>query len=270
MAQGSEGICLGLNSRILPHNFNELMDASIAYLKNQPFQLYPDFPTGGMIDISRYNDGERGGRVRIRAKIEKLDSKTLVITEVPYGVTTGALIDSIIKANEKGKINIKRVDDNTSSQVEILVHLEAKTSSDKTIDALYAFTQCELNYSPNCCVIDDNKPQFITVSDVLKRNTDNTLALLKQELEILKNELIEQLFYASLEKWFIEQRVYKDKEFENAASTDIALDHIDKRLEPLKELDTRSCDDLQKLLEIRMARILKFNIDKADENIRSE
>lgn len=271
LAQGSEGIGLGLNSRILPHNFNELMDASIAYLKNQPFQLYPDFPTGGMIDISRYNDGERGGRVRIRAKIEKLDSKTLVITEVPYGVTTGALIDSIIKANEKGKINIKRVDDNTSSQVEILVHLEAKTSSDKTIDALYAFTQCELNYSPNCCVIDDNKPQFITVSDVLKRNTDNTLALLKQELEILKNELIEQLFYASLEKWFIEQRVYKDKEFENAASTDIALDHIDKRLEPFKKNLIREVtrDDLQKLLEIRMARILKFNIDKADENIRA-
>ena len=186
-----------------------------------------------MIDISRYNGGERGGRVRIRAKLETRQQN------IGYHRSTlrryyRSVDGSIIKANEKGKINIKRVDDNTSSQVEILVHLEAKTSSDKTIVALYAFTQCELNYSPNCCVIDDNKPQFITVSGVLKRNTDNTLALLKQELEILKNELIEQLFYASLEKWFIEQRVYKDKEFENAASTDIALDHIDKRLEPFK------------------------------------
>jgi topoisomerase IV subunit A len=269
LAQGMEGIGLGLNSRILPHNFNELIDASIAYLEHNPFQVYPDFPTGGMIDISRYNDGERGGKVRIRAKIEKLDNKTLAITEVPYGITTGNLIESILKANEKGKINIKHVDDNTAANVEILVHLEAKTSSDKTIDALYAFTQCELTYSPNCCVIDDNKPQFITVSDVLKRNTDNTLSLLNQELEIQKSELIEQLFYASLEKLFIEQRIYKDKEFENASSTDIALDHIDKRLEPFKKDFVRDIqrEDLQKLLEIRMARILKFNTDKASENI---
>src|SRR5574344_1977429 len=269
LAQGMEGIGLGLNSRILPHNFNELIDASIAYLEHNPFQVYPDFPTGGMIDISRYNDGERGGKVRIRAKIEKLDNKTLAITEVPYGITTGNLIESILKANEKGKINIKHVDDNTAANVEILVHLEAKTSSDKTIDSLYAFTQCELTYSPNCCVIDDNKPQFITVSDVLKRNTDNTLSLLNQELEIQKSELIEQLFYASLEKLFIEQRIYKDKEFENASSTDIALDHIDKRLEPFKKDFVRDIqrEDLQKLLEIRMARILKFNTDKASENI---
>ena len=269
LAQGSEGIGLGLNSRILPHNFNELLDASIACLRNEPFQLFPDFPTGGMLDVSRYNDGERGGVVKIRAKIEKVDNKTLAITEVPYGMTTGSLIETIITANDKGKINIKKVEDNTSANVEILVHLEPKTSSDKTIDALYAFTKCEVSYSPNCCVIDANKPHFITVSEVLKRNTQNTLDLLLQELEIQRQEVLEQLLFSSLEKIFIEERIYKDKGFENASSTDVALDHIDVRLEPFKKDFVREVtrDDLLRLLEIRMARILKFNIDKAEEAI---
>lgn len=265
LAQGSEGIGLGLNSRILPHNFNELIDASIAYLRNESFQFFPDFPTGGLLDISRYNDGERGGVVKIRAKIEKIDNKTLAITEVPYGMTTGALIETIITANEKGKINIKKVEDNTSATVEILVHLEAKTSSDKTIDALYAFTKCEVSYSPNCCVIDENRPHFITVSEVLKRNTNNTVNLLTQELTIQRNEILEQLHFSSLEKIFIEERIYKDKGFENAPTTDAALDHIDTRLEPFKKDFIREItrDDLSRLLEIRMARILKFNVDKA-------
>ncbi|HQB69273.1 MAG TPA: DNA gyrase/topoisomerase IV subunit A [Paludibacteraceae bacterium] len=269
LAQGSEGIGLGLNSRILPHNFNELLDASIAYLRNKPFQLYPDFPTGGLLDVSRYDDGERGGSVKIRAKIEKIDNRTLAITELPYGMTTSSLIETIVSANDKGKINIKKVEDNTSANVEILVHLEAKTSSDKTIDALYAFTKCEVSYSPNCCVIDDNKPHFITVSEVLRRNTNKTVNLLTQELNIQRNELLDQLNFASLEKIFIEERIYKDKEFENAATTDIALDHIDKRLEPFKKDFVREVtrDDLARLLEIKMARILKFNVDKAKELI---
>lgn len=270
LAQGSEGIGLGLNSKILPHNFNELADASIAYLKDEPFELYPDFPTSGMIDVSRYNDGERGGRLKIRARIEKSpDNKRLIITEIPYGTTTSKLIESILKANEKGKINIKKVDDNTAANVEIVVHLEAKTSSDKTIDALYAFTACEISYSPNCCVIDEDKPQFITVSDVLRRNTENTKSLLLKELEIQRDELTEQLLFASLEKIFIEERIYKDKQFENASSTDAALIHIDSRLEPFKPNFVREItrDDLLRLLEIRMARILKFNTDKSAENI---
>lgn len=269
LAQGSEGIGLGLNSRILPHNFNELIEASIDYLHDKSFELYPDFLTGGMIDVSRYNDGERGGKVRIRARIEKVDNRHLKIYEVPYGVTTGKLIDSILRANDKGKINIKKVEDNTSAGVEILVYLEAKTSSDKTIDALYAFTDCEVSYSPNCCVIDDNKPYFITVSEVLKRSTDNTKALLNKELDIQLDELLNALNFASLERIFIHERIYKDKEFENAENVDAALVHIDKRIEPFKKDFVRevSRDDLLKLLEIKMARILKFNEQKADENI---
>lgn len=271
LAHGSEGIGLGLNSRILPHNFGELCDASVAYLQGRDFKLYPDFPTGGMLDVNRYNDGERGGKVTIRARIEKIDNKTLKIAEVPYGVTSGVLIDSIVKACENGKVNIKKIEDNTSKNVEIRVHLESKTSSDKTIDALYAFTKCQVNYSPNCCVVDNNKPCFITISDVLRRSTDTTVGLLRRELEIEHNELSEQLHFSSLEKIFIEERIYKDKEFEQAKSTDIALEHIDKRLKPftsnLVRVVTR--DDLQKLLEIRMARILKFNTDKADELIVS-
>lgn len=195
LAQGVEGIAVGLSSKILPHNFNELLDASVAYLRGEEFTLYPDFQTGGYIDVSKYNDGERGGSVKVRAKITKLDNKTLVISEIPYGKTTSTLIESILKANDKGKIKIKKVDDNTARNVEILVHLAPGVSSDKTIDALYAFTDCEISISPNCCVIMDNKPHFLTVSDVLKHSTDDTLHLLRTELEIQKGELEESLFF---------------------------------------------------------------------------
>ena len=234
LAQGVEGIAVGLSSKILPHNFNELLDASIAYLRGEEFRLYPDFQTGGSIDVSKYNDGERGGSVKVRAKIGKIDNKTLVISEIPYGKTTSTLIDSILRANEKGKIKIKKVDDNTAKEVEILVHLAPGVSSDKTIDALYAFTDCEISISPNCCVIKDDKPHFLTVSDVLRHSTDRTLELLRQELLIQKQEQEEALFFASLEKIFIEERIYKDREFENAGDMDEAVAHIDRRLEPFK------------------------------------
>ncbi len=270
LAQGSEGIGVGLNSKILPHNFNELIEASIAHLKKEKFQLLPDFITGGSIDVSKYNDGQRGGSVKIRAKIGKLDNKTLIISEVPYGVTTTGLIDSIIKANDRGKIKIRKVDDNTSEFVEILVHLLPGTSSDKTIDALYAFTNCEVSVSPNCCLIHENKPWFLNISDVLRTNTDNTLSLLRQELEIQKNELLEQLHFASLEKIFIEERIYKDKKFEDSKSLDEAILHIDSRLEPFKESFVREVqrEDISRLMEIKMGRILRFNSDKADEHIQ--
>ena len=269
LAQGVEGIAVGLSSKILPHNFNELIDASIAYLRGEPFTLYPDFQTGGYIDVSRYNDGERGGSVKIRAKVGKIDNKTLVISEIPYGKTTSAVIDSILKANEKGKIKIKKVDDNTAKNVEILVHLAPGVSSDKTIDALYAFTDCEISLSPNCCVIKDDKPHFLTVSDVLRQSTDRTLDLLRQELLIQKQEQEEALFYASLEKIFIEERIYKDAEFENAKDMDEAVAHIDSRLEPFKPSFIREVtrDDILRLMEIKMGRILKFNSDKSNEFI---
>ena len=270
LAQGSEGIGYGLNTKILPHNFNELIDATILYLQGKGFCLYPDFPTGGMIDVSRYNDGERGGKVMMRVNITKsADNKSLIVNNVPYGLDTAKLIESIIQANEKGKINIKKIDDNTAEGVEIILHLEAKTSLDKTIDALYAFTDCQTQYSPNCCVIDNNKPVFITVSEVLRRSADNTVGLLRKELDIERHELSEQLLFASLEKIFIEERIYKDPEFENAKSEDIALKHIDRRIEPYKKdfVRTVTRDDLRKLLDIRMARILKFNTDKAEANI---
>ena len=269
LAQGVEGIAVGLSSKILPHNFNELLDASVAYLRGEEFALYPDFQTGGYIDVSKYNDGERGGSVKIRAKIGKIDSKTLVISEIPYGRTTSSVIDSILKANDKGKIKIKKVDDNTAKHVEILVHLAPGVSSDKTIDALYAFTDCEVSASPNCCVIQDDKPRFLTVSDVLRHSADNTLALLRQELEIEKGELSEALFFASLEKIFIEERIYKDKEFEEAGNMDEAVRHIDLRLEPFKPSLLRAVtrDDILRLMEIKMARILKFNSRKSDEQI---
>ena len=269
LAQGVEGIAVGLSSKILPHNFNELIDASIAYLRGEPFTLYPDFQTGGYIDVSRYNDGERGGSVKIRAKVGKIDNKTLVISEIPYGKTTSAVIDSILKANEKGKIKIKKVDDNTAKNVEILVHLAPGVSSDKTIDALYAFTDCEISLSPNCCVIKDDKPHFLTVSDVLRHSTDRTLDLLRQELLIQKQEQGEALFYASLEKIFIEERIYKDAEFENAKDMDEAVAHIDSRLEPFKPSFIREVtrDDILRLMEIKMGRILKFNSDKSNEFI---
>ena len=269
LAQGVEGIAVGLSSKILPHNFNELLDASIAYLRGELFQLYPDFQTGGSIDVARYNDGERGGSVKVRAKIGKIDNKTLVISEIPYGKTTSTVIESILKANDKGKIKIKKVDDNTAKEVEILVHLAPGVSSDKTIDALYAFTDCEINISPNCCVIRDDKPHFLTVSDVLRHSTDRTLGLLRRELEIQKQEQEEALFFASLEKIFIEERIYKDREFENAANMDEAVAHIDSRLEPFKPNLVREVtrDDILKLMEIKMGRILKFNADKCNDFI---
>ena len=269
LAQGVEGIAVGLSSKILPHNFNELCDAAIAYLKGEPFQLYPDFQTGGSIDVSRYNDGERGGVVRVRAKISKLDNKTLCISEIPYGKTTSSLIDSILKAVEKGKIKVKKVEDNTAGKVEILVHLAPGVSSDKTLDALYAFTDCEVNISPNCCVIDNKKPHFLSVSDVLKKSTDNTLDLLRQELNIEREEKLEALHFASLEKIFIEERIYKDAKFEQAENMDAACEHIDDRLTPFYPQMVREVtkEDILKLMEIKMARILKFNKDKADELI---
>jgi topoisomerase-4 subunit A len=269
LAQGVEGIAVGLSSKILPHNFNEICDAAIEYLHGNPFKLYPDFQTGGSIDVSKYNDGERGGVVKIRAKINKLDNKTLVITEIPYGKTVPTLIDSILKAIDKGKIKVRKIDDNTSANAEILVHLAPGASSDKTIDALYAFTDCEVSVSPNCCVIDNRKPHFLTVSDVLRRSVDNTLALLRRELEIHRGELMELLHFASLEKIFIEERIYKDKEFEQAKSMDAACEHIDERLTPFYPQFVREVtkEDILKLMEIKMGRILKFNSDKADEFI---
>ena len=267
LAQGAEGIAVGLSSKILPHNFCEICDAAISYLHEQEFHLYPDFQTGGSIDVSKYNDGQRGGVLKVRAKIEKLDQKTLVIRELPYSKTVGTLIESITKAIEKGKIKAKRVDDLTSAQVEIQIHLMPGVSSDKTLDALYAFTDCEINISPNCCVIADQKPQFLTISDVLKHSVERTKDLLRQELEIRKNELLEQLHFYSLEKIFIEERIYKDKKFEQAPTIDAVCEHIDDRLTPYYPSLVREVtkDDILKLLEIKMQRILKFNKDKADE-----
>ena len=271
LVQGVEGIAVGLQTKILPHNFNEVIDAAIAYLKGEEFELYPDFPTGGYIDVSRYRDGAMGSRVKLRAKISKVDNRTLCISEIPYGMTTDKLIESILKANDKGKIQIKKVDDNTAAQVEILVHLPAGRSTDKTIDALYAFTGCELSVAPNCCVIYQEKPHFLSVSDVLKFSTDNTLRLLKEELLIQKAELQESIFALSLERIFIEERIYKDKEFEESKSMDEAVAHIDKRLEPYKPSFIREVekDDILKLMEIKMARILRFSSNKADETMAS-
>ncbi len=269
LSQGVGGIAAGLSSLILPHNFNEILDAAVAYLKDEEFTLYPDFPTGGFIDVSRYNDGARGGKVRIRAKIEKIDNKTLAITEIPHGTTTGSLIDSIIKAYEKGKIKIRKVDDNTAKTAMILVYLQPGTSSDKAIDALYAFTDCELPVSPNCCVIRDDKPIFIGVSDVLRHSVDNTRSILQSELRIQLDEVSEQLHFASLERIFIEERIYKDREFEESRTKEEAIAHIDKRLTPWKPQLIRevTTDDIVRLFEIKMGRILKFNSDQADKAI---
>ena len=269
LAQGVEGIAVGLSSKILPHNYNELLDAAIAFLRGEEFHLYPDFKTGGFIDVSRYNDGERGGAVKVRAKIDKIDNRTLAITEIPYGKTTSTLIESILKAQEKGKIKIRKVDDNTAAKAEIIIHLPAGVSSDKTIDALYAFTDCEVSISPNCCVIDEKKPHFLSVSEVLRRSVNRTRQLLKQELEIKLNELFEALMFASLEKIFIEERIYKDQEFEESSTMDEAVAHIDKRLTPFKSQFIReiTSDDILRLMEIKMARILRFNSDKAEHFI---
>lgn len=269
LAQGVEGIAVGLSSKILPHNFNELCDASVSYLCGEEFRIYPDFLTGGSIDVCKYNDGERGGSVKVRAKIDKVDNKTLVIKEIPYGRTTSSVIESILKAAEKGKIKVRKVDDNTAAEVEILVHLAPGVSSDKTIDALYAFTDCEVSISPNCCVIDGQKPHFLAVSHLLRKSTDNTLDLLRRELDIHKSELQETLHFASLEKVFIEERIYKDKQFEQARSMNAACKHIDERLTPYYPQFIREVtkDDILRLMDIKMGRILKFNSDKADELI---
>ena len=292
LAQGAEGIAVGLSSKILPHNLVEICDAAIHYLRGEEFCLYPDFPTGGFIDVAKYNDGQRGGMVKVRAKIEKLDSKTIVIREIPFSKTTTTLIDSILRAIDKGKIKAKKVDDNTAAEVEIQVHLAPGVSSDKTIDALYAFSDCEINISPNCCVIEDNKPCFLTVSDVLRHSTDTTMGLLRKELLIRKGELEEQLFFSSLERIFIEERIYKERKFEQAKSQDEVVAFIDTKLEPFKNQVFRvpayknsadgnlvqemveytfhrdiTRDDILRLLEIKMQRILKYNKDKADELI---
>ncbi|MBR1883042.1 MAG: DNA gyrase/topoisomerase IV subunit A [Muribaculaceae bacterium] len=269
LAQGAEGIAVGLSCKILPHNFNEICDAAVHYLRDEEFHLYPDFQTGGYIDVTHYNDGHRGGSVRVRTKIEKQDSKTLVVRDVPFGKTTGTLKESIIKANEKGKIKVKRVDDLTSENAEISVQLQPGTSSDIAIDALYAFTDCETSISPNCCVIMDEKPQFLTVSDVLRFSVDRTKDILRQELEIRRSETMETLHAVSLEKIFIEERIYKDRAFEQARDQEAAIAHVDKRLEPFKSQFYRevTTDDILRLLEIPMKRILKYNSDKADNYI---
>ena len=270
LAQGAEGIAVGLSSKILPHNLNDICDAAIHYLRGEEFHLYPDFPTGGSIDVSKYNDGQRGGILKVRAKVEKLDNRTLVIREIPFTKTANTLQESITKAVEKGKLKIRRVEDMTASEVEIQLHLTPGTSSDKTIDALYAFTDCEVNISPNCCVIRDNKPEFLTTSDVLRNSAEHTKALLQLELEIRKHELEEQLFYNSLERIFIEDRIYKERKFETAKNIDEVVDFVDSKLEPYKKNFIREVtrDDIIRLLEIKMQRILKFNKDKADELIQ--
>ena len=267
LAQGAEGIAVGLSTRLLPHNFNELIDASIKHLQGKRFKLFPDFPTGGIADISNYNDGRRGGRVRVRAKISQLDKNTLVITEIPFGTTTSSLIDSVLKANDKGKIKIKKIEDNTAAEVEIQIHLPNNISPDRTIDALYAFTQCENSLSPLGCVIVDNKPEFLGVSDILKSSTDHTLHLLKRELEITLEELEEQWHFASLERIFIENRIYR--EIEEEETWEGVIKAIDEGLKPhikhLKRAVTE--DDIVRLTEIRIKRISKFDIDKAQQKI---
>ena len=267
LAQGVEGIAVGLASKILPHNFNELIDACIAHLQGKTFELLPDFPTGGLADCSKYNDGLRGGNVRIRSRIEKLDKKTLVIKDIPFGKNSGTLIESILKANEKGKIKIKKIDDNTAANVEILVHLTPGVSPDKTIDALYAFTDCELSISPNSCVIEYDKPCFIGVSEILRHNADSTKEFLRQELLIRLGELEEQWHMASLEKLFIEERIYKDKAYEDGTDYESVIAHIHKRFEPFKKQFVREItdEDVKKLFEIKMRRILKFSTKEAED-----
>ena len=271
LAQGVEGIAVGLNSKILPHNFCEICDAALAYLRGEEFQLYPDFSTGGEIDVSRYNDGERGGAVRIRAKIQKSDdNRTLIITEIPFGTTTTKIIETIMRAIQKGKIKVRKVDDFTAENARIEVQLAPGSSSDKTIDALYAFTDCEVNISPNCCVVHDKKPIFTTVSELLRLSVDHTKALLKWELEIAKAELEEQYFFTSLEKIFIENRIYKEKGYEDAPDKEKLIAFVDKALEPWKEKLIREVhrEDIERLFEIRMIRITRFDSKKADELMR--
>ena len=271
LAQGVEGIAVGLNSKILPHNFCEICDSALAYLRGEAFQLYPDFPTGGEIDVSRYNDGERGGAVRIRAKIQKSDdNKTLIITEIPFGTTTTKIIETIMRAVQKGKIKVRKVDDFTAEEARIEVQLAPGSSSDKTIDALYAFTDCEVNISPNCCVVQDKKPIFTSVSELLRLSVEHTKSLLKWELEIAKAELEEQYFFTSLEKIFIENRIYKEEGYENAPDKEKLIAFVDKALDPWKEKLIREVrrEDIERLFEIRMIRITRFDSKKADELMR--
>ncbi len=268
LAQGVEGIAVGLSSKILPHNFLELIDASISFLKGEEPDIMPDFLSGGLADFSRYNGGHRGGKVRVRARISILDKKTLMITEIPFGTTTGSLMDNIVVANDKGKIKIRKIEDNTSDKVEILVHLAAGISPDQAIDALYAFTDCELSISPNCCIIDTDTPRFLNVNEVLKTSTLNTKDLLRKELEIEKHELLEQLLFSSLEKIFIEKRIYHD--IEECETWESVIETIDKGLEPYKKQFYREItrDDILRLTEIRIKRISKFDAFKADEVLR--
>lgn len=269
LAQGAEGIAVGLSTKVLSHNFVELIDASIKHLKGQRFKIYPDFPTAGIIDVTNYNDGLRGGKIRVRAKIAQLDKNTLVINEIPYGTNTGSLIDSILKANDKGKIKIKKIEDNTAADVEILIHLPSGISPDKTIDALYAFTACESSISPLGCIIEDNKPLFIGVTEMLKRSTDSTVELLKRELEIQLKELEEQWHFASLERIFIENRIYRDIEEEE--TWEGVIKAIDKGLAPFTKHLKRAVteEDITRLTEIRIKRISKFDLDKAQQYLES-
>lgn len=269
LAQGVEGIGVGLSTKILPHNFNELINASVAYLKGKKFEIYPDFLTAGYLDVSEYNDGHRGGKVRARAKITQTDKHTLVISELPYSKTTSDLIDSILKANEKGKIKIKKIEDNTSDKVEILIHIHNDVSPDKTIDALYAFTDCQVTISPNACVIVGDKPMFMTVSEILKMNTDHTVSLLKKELEIELHELQESWHFSSLERIFIENRIYHD--IEEVKTWEEVLKTIDAGLKPHTKHLLRAVteEDILKLTEIRIKRISRFDLDKFKENIAS-
>jgi topoisomerase-4 subunit A len=259
----------GLSTKILPHNFNELIDASIRHLRGKRFTLVPDFPTQGIADVSNYNDGNRGGKVRVRARISQKDKNTLIITEIPYSTTTSSLIDSILKANDKGKIKIKKIEDNTAAEVEILVHLPSGISPDKTIDALYAFTNCEVSISPLGCVIEDNKPLFIGVSEMLRKSTDNTVELLRNDLEIRLKELQEQWHFASLERIFIENRIYRDIEEEE--TWEGVINAIDEGLKPHTKhlLRDVSEEDITRLTEIRIKRISKFDIDKAKQRIEA-
>ncbi len=267
LAQGAEGIAVGLSSKILPHNFNEILDAAIACVRGEKFDLYPDFVTGGMIDVGRYNDGKRGGSLKVRAKIEKIDNKTLNITELPFGKTADTLIESILKAFERGQIKIRKVENNTAEEASILIHLLPGTSSDKTIDALYAFTDCEVNISPNCCVIREDKPCFLGVSDVLRHSVDTTRRIITAELQVQLGEAREALLHDTLEKIFIEERIYEDKEYKEAPDLDAVVDHIDRRLERYKPSFIREVtrDDILALLEIKMKRILRFNSEEADK-----
>ena len=269
LAQGAEGIAVGLSTKILPHNFNELIDGSVKYLKGRSFKLFPDFQTGGSIDVSNYNDGNRGGRVKVRATVEKYDKNTIIIKEIPYGTTTASLIESIIKASEKGKVKIKKIEDNTSAEVEILVYLPSGASIQKTIDSLFAFTQCEVSISPLCCIISNNKPQFLGVRDILKISTDNTKDLLKKELEIQLNELENQWHSISLERIFIENRIYRD--IEEKTTWDEVLSTIDSGLEPFKSKLKKdvTVDDIKKLTEIPIRKISKFDLDKVKDKLDS-